>query len=72
MIELHYVELDLIFLSLFFYVMLSEGLRSHTIGIACNTNWVVDQSQSFNKKLLKNSKSKKWKICEKKKRIAPI
>ena len=29
-----------------------KGLRSHVIGIACNTNYVI-------KKLLKNSKSKK-------------
>ena len=42
-----------------------NGLRSHVIGIV----WVVEienkllnfQSQPLNKKLLKNSKSKKWK-----------
>ena len=58
-------------------------MRFHAIGIACNTYWVIEiksyllnfQSHSLNKKLLKNSKNKKWK-CEKlvrgKKELQPM
>jgi hypothetical protein len=57
----------------------SIGLRSHAIGIACNTYWVVEiellnfQSQPLNKKLLKKFKKQKVKnLSEEKKKLQPI